>query len=57
MTLKYISSPIPFLLDIVEKRVGCRNASVEGLWKHRLEPVLVQISVIVANIQTNYMMN
>lgn len=57
MTLKYISSPVPFLLGIVVKRVGCRDTSVEALWKHGVELVLVQISVIVANIQTKYMMN
>lgn len=45
---------MPLLQDVDVKRVGCRGSCFEGLRRRRLERLLVQISVIVANIQTNY---
>jgi len=49
--------PYRFYKILIVKRVGCRKICVEVLRKRRMERILVQISVIVANIQTNYVMD
>jgi len=49
--------PCHFYKILIVKCVGCRDVCLEVSRRRGMERTLVQISVIVANIQTKYIMN